>query len=448
MAVEATEMAAASVARPGTAVCTDGCASGTCVDGHGRTFVLDAITAATALAVANPYLNSAHGTAADTGRADGGAIGGEDACAYAPTATAGTVAEGDAPPAGGKVKGAHGHFMPRTFMEEELHEANPRLQRLIAADRRLLGIFGNTIHLNDETHLDGGIGAAEDAKWQRLYNHVAACSLPLYNLPNGQWAHHFLTTLTNLWVGVIQRRWNSEQPLVFQAVILCCIRGITRFHNVKPIIWGWLDTWDAARYVALVKEVEEANLNSGGGGRRVEIQCQDKATSLASKYNNMVLRGKVRAAVRMGTNRGAGRPYCPLDLDSKSGRLVIDMLRDTHLDCHVPSDKDFDAYPDATNQLDTMPVYCYEEFVAKTAAHLSGSAGPCGIEAKMLKHWLLWNGAHLGHLREAMATWVDWLSNGLPPYAAYQAVNTVRAVALDKSPGVRLLGVDEVWMHL
>jgi hypothetical protein len=113
-----------------------------------------------------------------------GAIGGEDACAYAPTAMAGTAVEGDAPPAGGNVQGAHGHFMPRTFTEEELHGADPRLQQLTTTDWRLLGIFDNTIHFNDGTHLDGGIGAAKDAKWQQLYNRVAACSLPLYNLPN------------------------------------------------------------------------------------------------------------------------------------------------------------------------------------------------------------------------------------------------------------------------
>ena len=44
-----------------------------------------------------------------------------------------------------------------------------------------------------------------------------------------------------------------------------------------------------------------------------------------------------------------------------------------------------------------------------------------------------------------MATWVDWLSNGSPPYAAYHAVNMVRTVALDKSPGVHPLGIGESW---
>jgi hypothetical protein len=162
----------------------------------------------------------------------------------------------------------------------------------------------------------------------------------------------------------------------------------------------------------------------------------------------MVLGGKVRAAVWMATNRGAKRPYCPHDLDSKSGCLIIDVLRDIHPDCRMPSDENFDAYPDAADQLDTIPVYCYEECITKAAVRLSGSAGLCGIEAEMLKHWLLWHGVHLERLWEAMANWVDWLSNGLPLYTAYQAVNTVCTVALDKSPGVWPLGVGEIWMRL
>jgi hypothetical protein len=70
------------------------------------------------------------------------------------------------------------------------------------------------------------------------------------------------------------------------------------------------------------------------------------------------------------------------------------------------------------------------------------------IEAKMLKHWLLRHGMQLEILQEAMANWVDWLSNGSPPYAAYLAVNTAFAIALDKSPGVQLRGVGKVWMQL
>ena len=66
----------------------------------------------------------------------------------------------------------------------------------------------------------------------------------------------------------------------------------------------------------------------------------------------------------------------------------------------------------------------------------------------MLKNWLLCHGAQSERLREVMAMWVDWLSNGSPPYAAYRAVNTVHTAALDKTPGVRPLGVGESWMRL
>ena len=180
----------------------------------------------------------------------------------------------------------------------------------------------------------------------------------------------------------------------------------------------------------------------------MEVQCQDNSTSLARRYDAMVLGGKVRAAVRMVTDRGTGGPYRPKDMDSKSGRPVIDILWGKHPECVVPSEWDFDAYPDADDLLDTMPVYCYKECVAKAAVSLSGSTGPCGVDAKMLKHWLLRHGTHSEWLHEAMANWVDWLSNGSPPNSAYQAVNKVRTVALDKRLGVRTLGVGEVWMRL
>jgi hypothetical protein len=230
---------------------------------------------------------------------------------------AGTEVGGNVPPAGGNVQGVHGHFVPHAFTKEELYGADPRLQLLNTTDRYLLGIFGDTIHLNDGTHLGSGIGVAEDAKWQWLYNHVASCSLPLYNLPNGQYAQCFLMMLTDLWDGVIQRHWNSAQPLVFQVVILHRVHGISQYHEVKPIVWGQLDAWDKGRYVALVKEVKEVNLDTSGGWRRVGVQHQDDATSLTRQYDVMVLSDKIHLAIQMLINS---------DLDSKSSHPVIDVL--------------------------------------------------------------------------------------------------------------------------
>ncbi len=112
------ETAAALVAEPGPAVCLDGCAGGTCINGRARTFVPATVLAATARAVANPYMNSARGTAADTGGGVGGALGDVVvAPGNAPPAAASTAVAGNAPPAGGNVQGVHGHFVPHTFTE-------------------------------------------------------------------------------------------------------------------------------------------------------------------------------------------------------------------------------------------------------------------------------------------------------------------------------------------
>jgi hypothetical protein len=143
-----------------------------------------------------------------------------------------------------------------------------------------------------------------------------------------------------------------------------------------------------------------------------------------------------------------GVPAAQKDLDLKSGRPIIDVLREKHPAARVPLEEDFDVHPGAPDCLDSMPVYCFEECVAKAAAHLSGGAGPCGVESIMLKSWLLRYGVQSKHIWEVMVTWVDWLSNGLPPYAAYCAVNMVRTVALNKTPEVRPLGNGEVWIQL
>ena len=59
--------------------------------------------------------------------------------------------------------------------------------------------------------------------------------------------------------------------------------------------------------------------------------------------------------------------------------------------------------------------------------------------------------SHLGlyqlstRLRTSVKFFVDWLSNGSPPWAAYRAFMTVLLIALDKHPGVHLFGGGETW---
>ena len=51
-------------------------------------------------------------------------------------------------------------------------------------------------------------------------------------------------------------------------------------------------------------------------------------------------------------------------------------------------------------------------------------------------------------LSTSVETFVDWLSNGSPPWAAYCAFMSGRLIALDKQPDVRPVGVGETWRRL
>jgi hypothetical protein len=49
-------------------------------------------------------------------------------------------------------------------------------------------------------------------------------------------------------------------------------------------------------------------------------------------------------------------------------------------------------------------------------------------------------------LRKASAVFTSWLSNESPPWASYRALQSGHLVALDKSPGIRPVGIGKAWM--
>jgi hypothetical protein len=337
-------------------------------------------------------------------------------------------------------------YTPVRMTAAEIVQSDPNMQDITPADQKLVGIYGDTIHHNDGRHLDGRIGVNVDRKWQRLHFRVASCTLALYDLPNGRWATRFIDILTKLWRAARTRECNSEKLLVFAACILCKVKDVKQFSDVKKLIWGRLDAWEAGKHCALVKGVEE---EAAGRGYSMPSNHEFDIESAGRRYNSMILSGKLRAAVRMVTDRDPGGLFKPNeDKCSKTGRLVNDVLREKHPEARVPSEDDFNMHPGGQECLESPPIYCYEENVAKVAPKLSGGAGPCGVDGIMLKNWMLRHGAHSENLRAEIAEWVCWLSNGSPPYAAYHALNTVRELAADKRPGVRPLGCGKTWMRL
>jgi len=96
----------------------------------------------------------------------------------------------------------------------------------------------------------------------------------------------------------------------------------------------------------------------------------------------------------------------------------------------------------------TIPIVISIDMVERVAAKLSGMAGLGGTDVVDLQNWLLCFGAESEAFREEMASWTNWLANETPPWPAYRALMAGRLVALDKQPGVRPVGIGEIYRRL
>ena len=212
---------------------------------------------------------------------------------------------------------------------------DPLLQLLTESDRKLIVRYSDCIHDNDGKHLDGGV--KDDSYWQQLYDRVTNCSLPLWDLPSTV-GTDFLLTLTQLLQDTRERKCNSKKLTIFAPCILRKTRGKKTFAETKPLIRGRLEAWKNGHYLALVKDIEEANLEDGWGtahDREFELEEAGK------KYDSMIKRGQVRSAVRVVTNRDLGGLYLPTDTCTKTGRTVIDILREKHPEPTIPDESQF-----------------------------------------------------------------------------------------------------------
>ena len=64
-----------------------------------------------------------------------------------------------------------------------------------------------------------------------------------------------------------------------------------------------------------------------------------------------------------------------------------------------------------------------------------------GTDSVSSQHWLLRFGATSEELRLIVADFAEWLGNGRPLWAAYQALMSGRLIALDKKTGAKPVGV-------
>ena len=105
---------------------------------------------------------------------------------------------------------------PHPIVTEEGAEADGKC--LSTADICLTTVYGDYPHANDGCHLHGG--APNDPATQKLWKRVVQLSQPHYYVPQGKVGRQFIVKLASLFRGVRERKHNSEQIIIFVAVVL------------------------------------------------------------------------------------------------------------------------------------------------------------------------------------------------------------------------------------
>ena len=295
--------------------------------------------------------------------------------------------------------------------------------------------FSAKIQFNTAEHLTGGV--VDDPFWQETLRRLVSLPNQLWNLPKNRLGREIIQQLSQLMDDIMERKCNSE----FLAFILMMLQKNSGRHTSnesKRIIKNRLQAWNEGKFKMLA-ETTEANMRAHLKTRRGDTtpeQCQ-------RVYNAKVMRGDIHGAVRFITDRETGGVR-GLN-DEVDGKDVIEILRDKHPNTRVPDPNSWKKYP---NLPELPQVHITEDTVRSVASKMRGGAGLGGLDSWFLKHILIGFGHTSSVLRQSVAKFTRWMANDDVPFEAICGFRMGRLIALDKQPGVRPIGIGEIWMRL
>ena len=113
-----------------------------------------------------------------------------------------------------------------------------------------------------------------------------------------------------------------------------------------------------------------------------------------------MLRGKVREAVHLITERTTGGMLRTDDIVEGTGKIVLEILKEKHPSPTKPDPSAFAHCASLPPLIDVDITVLHVELVAHK---IKGGAGPSGTDSVQWQSFLLCYGAHSNHLREAIA---------------------------------------------
>ena len=158
-------------------------------------------------------------------------------------------------------------------------------------------VYGDHIHDNDGTHLDGGI--LLDGEWQTLWRRLIAQAGCFYNVPSGQVGWKLLADFAEELASVRSRLWNSERPFVFLMVVLQRTKEMTGSGAIRHRLLHRMEHWKKGWIVSMVDntEVEICCRLELGGTAAEDILKERRA------FEGRVTAGKLQESVHIDRGR-------------------------------------------------------------------------------------------------------------------------------------------------
>jgi hypothetical protein len=306
-----------------------------------------------------------------------------------------------------------------------------------AANKKLDEVYGDHVHDNPGSHLNGNISSALDLIWQGYFRGLISHNQSLYETPRGKLGKDIANEYSNLLEDVMKGKCNMEKFLVFPMVLLQRRHGVTKRADIKRRLLSRLLAWKEGKYAFLVEDTQQDLL-----AKQSKARGDTTPAHRAKVYNSKLMRGHLQSAVNFITDRESGGILYPDDLDEKSGHQISRVLQEKHPKMRDPGPTAMPTY-ESTPDLPTLDITA--ETVESVAGKLSGGAGLSGFDSINLKNLLLQHGQASQRLRNVCAKFARWLANDHPPWASYRAMLANRLIALDKMPGIRPIGIGDIW---
>ena len=278
---------------------------------------------------------------------------------------------------------------------------------------------------------------AEIVQWKRN----------VFLVPTGKQGKEFVKELTSLFTAFAQA--SALESIALDAVMVCCALLLQKPHcqsksrDHVAALERRLRAWRTGDIDGLLREGRTIQ----GQLRFTKAGRQDGDDDANTKvFTKLVLEGNIHAALRyLSDNRKGGVLSLDEYVDDRRERTVREVLHEKH-----PSPRELHASTlvSVTDDPPTVhPVYFDRitgSVIRAAALRTRGVAGPSGVDATGWRRLCTAFHKESADLCEAVAAFTRRICTEFVDPEGLRAFTSCRLIPLDKSPGVRPIGISEV----